>query len=512
MIDNIRRVGVDAVDRVVVMENHDAAYGVWRDAGVSRRTLIHVDAHHDMWWEPRPDRTSIASFISVAVADNLVRHVYWVVPDRGWGSAAMRRPILRHLRELTRQYPGSDPRVQIEPHRLSARLGPARLTVCPFRSLPRPTEVVLLDIDVDFMVVPRVSYLSLDDQDPRPWCWPAELIARLREADVKTDLVTIALSVEGGYTPLKWKYLGDELVQRLADPVGRGATIQGLDLMREASSAAARGDVGGADRLFRAAAAAMPDAAAPWYHLAHLAMANGQLDDARWLYQRVLAMDPSYRTPFGSRGFPCYWHGHVKEAGREFDRALQFDPRDAYAHFGAGLVAADARRWDEAAARLTEALSMHERSVEGHRALGKVLAHAGRLDEAIGAYERSLQLTLAGEPLLERAIVTWPGDSRVEDPDHGRAHAELARLHARRGSIARAIIGYRMSIAGGHDGVLLRCRLAWLHLRQGHWRLAGTHCWESLRLIPAACTLAVGRGVKRARRMADTNWRPRFVL
>ena len=512
MNDNVRRVGVDAVDRVVVMENHDAAYGVWRDAGMQRRVLMHVDAHHDMWWETRPDQTSIASFVSVAIADNLVRDVYWVVPDRGWGSAATRRPLVHHLRELIQEYPDSDCRIQVDPDRLSVHLdlGSARLTVCPFRCLPRLKEAVLLDIDVDFMVIPRVSFGRLDEQDPRPWCWPAELIDRLREAEVRTDLVTIALSVEGGYTPLKWKYLGDELVQRLADPSGRGTTIQALDLMREASAAVARGEAGEAERLFRAAAEALPDAAPPRCHLAHLAVAAGQLDDARRLHEQVLAIDSSYRTPFSSRGFPCYWHGRIQEAGREFRRSLQLDPRDPYAHLGVGLLAADARRWDEAFTHLTRALSIDDRLVEGHRALGRVLARTGRRDEAIGAYERSLQLTLAGAPLLERAIVTGPGDGRVEDPDHGRTHAELARLHDGRGSIARAIIGYRMSIAGGHDGVALRCRLAWLYLKQGDWRPAGVHCWRSVQQALAACTRAVRRGVRHARRLA-AHWRPDFA-
>ena len=511
MSDGARRVGVDAIGRVVVIENHDAAYGVWHDAKVAERTLMHVDAHHDMWWESRPDQITIANFISVALADNLVRDVYWVVPDRGWGSAATRRPLLRHLRELTQQHPGSDRKIQVEPHRLSVRLGSARLTVCPFRSLPRLRETVLLDIDVDFMVIPRVSYWGLDDRDPRPWCWPAELIDRLREVDVKTDLVTIALSVDGGYTPLKWKYLGDELKQRLTDPDGRGHAIRGMDRMRDATAAAEGRDIGGAERQYRQAATALPDAAAPWYHLAHLSLDAGQLDDARRLYRQALAIDPSYRTPFGSWGFPCYWYGHVKEARREFHRALQLDPRDPYAHLGLGLIGADARRWEEAAMRLTEALSIDDRLVEGHRALGTVLAQTGRFDEAIRAYTRSLQLALAGEPLLERAIITGPGDGRVVDPGHGLAHAELARLHARRGSIARAITGYRMSIAGGHDGVALRCRLAWLYLRQGHWRLAGIHYWESMRHTPAACTSAVSRGARRLRVMADAHWRLRFA-
>lgn len=149
------RVGVDAIERIVVMDNHDAAYGVWRDAGVNGRTLIHVDAHHDMWWQPSPDKINIADFISAALAGGLVRDVFWVVPDRDWGSARTRRPILRHLREMTKRYPEADRRIRIEPRRLWTRLGSTRLTVCPFRFLPHPKEVVLLDIDVDFMIIPR---------------------------------------------------------------------------------------------------------------------------------------------------------------------------------------------------------------------------------------------------------------------------------------------------------------------------------------------------------------------
>jgi tetratricopeptide (TPR) repeat protein len=510
------RVGVEAGRRVVVMENHDAAYGVWRDAKVAHRTLIHIDAHHDMWQARRPDQVTIANFISVALADELVGDVYWVVPDRGWETRRGRRPILRHLRQLGMHHPGGDGRVRVEPERLWIRLGERRLIVCPLRFLPRCDEAVLLDIDVDFMVIPWVSYWRLDDQESLPWCWPAELVDRLREADVKTDLVTIARSVEGSYTPLKWKYLGDELEQRLADPAGRGPAIRGMELMREAAVAAHDGDLAGAERQYRAAAAALPDAAAPWYHLAHLAIDAGRLDDAQELYRHVLAMDPSYRTPFGSRGFPLFWEGRLAEADREFRRALQLDPRDPYALLGIGLIAVEARHWDEAVMYITEALSMDDRRVEGYRALGAALAHTGRIGEAITAYERSLQLTLAGEPLLERAIVTGPGDGRVEDPGHGRTHAELARLHARRGSTARAIVGYRMGIAGGHDGVALRLRLAWLYLTQREWRCAAVHGWQSLRRSPVACGVAcsvtIRRGLGRVRRIAEDRRRtPTFV-
>src|SRR5256885_4095439 len=44
------RVGVDPIQQVHLMENHDQSYHLWRDAGFRNRIVLHIDAHHDMWW------------------------------------------------------------------------------------------------------------------------------------------------------------------------------------------------------------------------------------------------------------------------------------------------------------------------------------------------------------------------------------------------------------------------------------------------------------------------------
>lgn len=94
------RIGLEPVERIFVMENHDEAYDVWRKAGVRERVLIHIDAHHDMWWLLEADFLNIANFISLALQENLLREVYWVVPDRAWETTKNRRSILSHLRRI----------------------------------------------------------------------------------------------------------------------------------------------------------------------------------------------------------------------------------------------------------------------------------------------------------------------------------------------------------------------------------------------------------------------------
>ena len=128
------------------VENHDGAYRVWRDAGVTQRLLVHVDAHHDLYggWLDKKNpkersRINIANFVYAALEEELVRELIWVVPDQTWARPAGRRDIVRALKTL--------------------------------------------------------------DQGSAPWCWPSELLMQLQARGIHTDLTTIAYSVEGGYSP-----------------------------------------------------------------------------------------------------------------------------------------------------------------------------------------------------------------------------------------------------------------------------------------------------------------------
>src|SRR2546428_12719135 len=43
-------VGRDPIDNVVMMEDHDGAYYAWKQAGITGRILLHIDAHIDWDW------------------------------------------------------------------------------------------------------------------------------------------------------------------------------------------------------------------------------------------------------------------------------------------------------------------------------------------------------------------------------------------------------------------------------------------------------------------------------
>jgi len=476
-------VGLDPIQLVHLMENHDQSYHLWREAALRDRILVHIDAHHDMWWIDDNRSLTIANFVCQALRERIVREVYWVVPDGTWEHPAGLKAIGNHLKEILRSYPGTPADTQWEPHRVRTSVLGCPLVICSLDTLPSFSEDVLLDIDTDYLTIPRVSYRTEDVLDPVPWRSPEELTAMLRTTGLRTDFVTIAYSVEGGYTPLGWKYLGDELALRLRDPNQKDMADTYVR-MRQGIVAMLRGEVAQAENSFRGVGDKL--GAAPYFHLANLMAEAGRPEEARRCHEQALAMDPSYRTAYASPGIPLYRAKNDDASQLAFRRALLLDPADAYAHLGLGWIAARRKRWGEAETEFRAALVLQPDLIDAHLGLGKALERLGRSQEAIEPYQEFLKLALRGHRPLNEMIATDPSAGLLLDSDHGRVHAALARIYQSTGDTKRAVAGYRIAIVGGYDRVWIRLRLARLYLSRRQWRDAREHAFAGLLLMPTA--------------------------
>jgi tetratricopeptide (TPR) repeat protein len=493
------------------VENHDGAYAVWREAGVTRRVLVHVDAHHDLYggWIDRKHpkeraRINIANFVYAALEEELVREVIWVVPDQTWATPAGRRDIVRALKSLDQGVGRRKPATKVDPDRITGSVLGRPIRVCTLQNLPVLDEAVLLDIDIDYFVIPNVGYRGIGVYGSLPWCWPAQLLAQLRARGVHTDLTTIAYSVEGGYTPLQWKYLGDELAQRLQSA---SADLAWTDQMRDAAQEAARGDLGSAETRYLAAHNLRPQLAAPCYHLAHLSTAAGRIEAAREYLRLARERDPSYRGPYANAGWWYLERNRHDQARAAFARALDLDPADAYAHLGRGLLAIQEKKWPAAEASLRQALARDEDCIEAWRALGQVLARRRAYAEAIGAYERSLKLALSGRRALTNPITLSEGRRTPWDPDHGAVLAKLARLHVATRAWQKAITDHRMAIAaGGVNAAAAWASLAVLYARLGRWRDCLQATFQAAKRAPRRLSGWPGRLQARCRE-AIGSWR-----
>ena len=403
--------------QIFVIENHDEAFHIWRRSGQKGRILVHVDAHHDMWWIPDEAPITIANFICPAIKNDMVREVIWVVPDATWASSDNREALLRHLRKIVRLASGSTRAASVGRWQITTHVGGTPLRVCPLRFLPEIEEDVLLDIDVDFLMIPRVTYGKTRDlEHPLPWCWPDAVVSKLRARRIHSNLVTIAFSVEGGYTPLKWKYLGQELALRLRSDESDSVVLAGMRRLRKGATAAITGRHREAEVEYLQANRLMPASAAPSLHLAHLCACMGRIGHAQSWYQRALALEPSYRTAFNSSGLLYLRENRLKRAEAEHRRTLDLDPSDAYALLGLGLIAMRRARWQEAERLLRAAITVDDSLPEAHRALAELLDGQGRCSEATRENESAMRLVLGGHKLLSAPILTADIDGRRLDP------------------------------------------------------------------------------------------------
>lgn len=201
------------------MEDHCDAYVFWKQHGVTGRTCVHVDAHLDVSEAGLSQATLEAlakaktpeeieahrvsnylpwggfhcgNYLYPALREGLVTRLIWVVPP----SLLTRDPVEWARGELQnwvdlKQDEFRD--LKLVDGRVEGHVAGRPLTICTWDRLPRLEETVLLDIDADYF---------LDARD-RIWQTPYEL-----KLDCRYDLLTVAYSVNGGYTPLEHRWLG----------------------------------------------------------------------------------------------------------------------------------------------------------------------------------------------------------------------------------------------------------------------------------------------------------------
>lgn len=423
---------------MIVGDLHDTALYAWRDAGVRDAVLVHVDAHHDAdakeW-----DFVTISNFVWWAVRDRIVREVFWVVPDPSWERPSDRALILRSVTALARQHDASSA-IELDRDCIRATVGATPFTACSLSALPARGEV-LLDVDVDYFLVPSIAHELPPCEGAMPWTWPAEFVASLRARAVSPAVVTIATSTRGGFTPLEWKYLGDELCARLS-----GSPAAGFDALRDGAIAEHERDPDAAEARYRRAIDLLPSSAGARYRLARLFLLRGEDAAARRTFEEALEQDSSYRA-VDSAGRAWHAAGNAQRAAAGYKDVLRMDPGNPYAELGLAQLAAACDDHGEAIARFERTIARCETLVDAHRGIARSLESIGDRPRAMFHYERSIYLELRGHAPIDAPIATRPRDPRTFDATHWDIHRRLAWLQ-HRARLPQAVASARMALFG----------------------------------------------------------------
>lgn len=339
--------------KIFLIEDHDEALKVWRKCHVRGLDLVHIDAHMDFELQrARPvedivkeaasvnelkegleytlsflhyerdfnKQTHVGNYTYPAIREGIVRDFYWVVPGDGAEFEKRSKELTGYLKRIMEDAGGKSAIHRPSRDTISSEFFGRRIVICTLDSLPEFTGKVLLDIDADFLVIDSMSKADAtkDIGSRRPWISPLDLAVTLNNKVPRRAVTTIAYSVNGGWTPMEYKTLADEMAYRICPSKYR------RHFARKAKAAEYF-------KLFKNTG-------------------------SREYYRKAAKIDPGYRAGDNNYG-PLYLAaGEVARAEKEFKRILKADRGNPAALSGLGSVAMRRRKYREARRYLNSAL------------------------------------------------------------------------------------------------------------------------------------------------------------
>ncbi len=211
-----------------LFDDHYQAFPLWREAGLTGLTCIHVDAHLDVSSDGFDEKSLLGisqaksradleefrgnprlpwggihcgNYLYPALVDGTVSTLIWVVPRGLVDPDAMlesARQTLQSWVDLTLE---EYVELKATAGRVEGRLLGRRFVICTCDQMPElsaeESSRIALDIDVDYFI--RLK-------DDTIWQTPHELLEIL--GPMEPIVLTVAISCEGGYTPPFYRFLG----------------------------------------------------------------------------------------------------------------------------------------------------------------------------------------------------------------------------------------------------------------------------------------------------------------
>jgi tetratricopeptide (TPR) repeat protein len=329
--------------------------------------------------------------------------------------------------------------------------------VLELASLPALDETVLLDLDADYFGTADAASQRPTYLPPRP---VSEVMERLAELGLRSDLATLCNSNVGGFLPIESRGMADETWLWLTEPeaarllatetgpelrAGRERLLRGeaslaadllrsLREMRPADPSLAflhsralqeAGDERGAAETLADAVAADPAYAGAKLSRADTLYLSGSWAEALTLYRELAETEDAGLAGYARRRTGnCLYHlGRVAEAEEAFREVTAAHPGHADTWADLAVCLLDQGRFPEGTAALEEAARRDPANGEHARKLAAVYQQQGRAEEALRSASRALSLR-PGDPLCRVDYGLLLGMSgQLEE---ARSHAQLA--------------------------------------------------------------------------------------
>jgi len=222
------------------------------------------------------------------------------------------------------------------------------------------------------------------------------------------------------------------------------------NLLKEAGSASALGDVEGAVALARQALAEDPEIVEAHLLLGNFLRKAGRLEEASAAYRDALALDGENQEALYSLAVAYKELGRLDDALAGLERAAALDPRNGRVIWQVADVRMRQGRFAEAETELLRALELDLDRPRFLAKLGECYLEMGRPDEAEGRLAEAL----------------------AANPELAGAHFHLALAREELGRVDEAVAAYRKAVDVHEDAYRASFNLGKLLLRSGRAREA----------------------------------------
>ncbi len=411
-VGNYPVIAVDTIENINVYEDHSEALIHWLKQGYRDLVLINIDEHDDLRFIPEhkierlkrlvvnkkwkeiqkahdvgvPSLFTLADFIYAAYRLGVVKKLYWISP-----SGFLKWPdIEKGAHELLRAF--GYPEEIIKNFKADGRIAKGRIyglevMLTSVENLPMIKEPVLVTFDVDYF---SNSLWKLKKGELYIF---SEFFSKIKKKNIRVKDVSIAYSVNGGYTEAIYRYLGDEVAMLLKRPdLATSNDYPELWKIREEGfKYYRRQEYQKSLKIFEEGITKFPaDASFLGGKAAVLTMFDRK-KEALAIIKKAVEISPGYAYLYVFLARELGKKKDYKWARVYLDEYLQLYPDSYYGLITYGDVFYDNAQDEEAFKYYSRILEMYD-DVNAYMYAGDALFHLRRFDEAKRYYQKGLLL------------------------------------------------------------------------------------------------------------------------
>lgn len=319
--------------KIFLIENHHQAYLIWKKLKLKKITLFHFDAHHDCeinYLSIKKEKyIQINNFISNALNNNIINTFYWIIPGffEEFQSNYLRL-IQLVFRIKQNDYTGHD-KIIVGRNYIETRVLRKSFIITTIDQLPKINKRILLDIDLDYFFIKSLYTDKATDRIGlrKQWISLSNFISYLYKISSQVDYVTISYSVNGGWTPAKFKHIGNLLAKKFGyNDIKNESYIQ-------------------AGRLF--------------YKFRENFEKNN-FSKAKRYYKAALNLNHSYFISDNNYGRLYLIKGDFAKAETEFNNMLKIAKNYYYSYIGLGIIYLMKKNFKKALVKINEGLKINK--------------------------------------------------------------------------------------------------------------------------------------------------------